>query len=160
MLASGVPLAKGNVELTNALLTQAGSAGVPDFVFASSSAIYGAAGRWRPCRESDTPAPMSIYGETKLAAERLCLGRSGRTTIVRLFTVYGPGQRADMAFSRFIAAARSGHAAPLHQDPGAARDVTYVDDAGDGLMRAWKVIPSGARAASYRRCTSRRRSSR
>jgi nucleoside-diphosphate-sugar epimerase len=106
-------------------------------VLASSSSVYGDAPAHRPSREDDEVRPLSRYGATKHAAERLCLRAGLQTTVVRLFTVYGPHQRPDMAFQRFIAAAGSGAAAPRYQGFGAARDFTFVTDAVDGMVRAW-----------------------
>jgi UDP-glucuronate 4-epimerase len=131
-------LTAANVETTRAVLAALEQSGAAEIVLASSSSVYGTAGVRRPCRETDVPAPISPYGETKLAAERLCRRSRVRSKIVRFFTVYGPGQRSDMAFSRFIAAASSRRPAPLFQDLRAARDFTFVDDAVDGTILAWR----------------------
>jgi UDP-glucuronate 4-epimerase len=63
--------------------------------------------------------------------------------VVRPFTVYGPGQRADMAFARWIAAIRAGAPIPWYASPGTARDFTYVDDAVAGLIAALRHGRSG-----------------
>jgi nucleoside-diphosphate-sugar epimerase len=115
----------------------AAAADVPRVVFASSSSVYGEVGARRACKEGDAVRPLSIYGETKLAAELLCLRSKVCTTIVRLFTVYGPGQRSDMAFERFITSALTGVDAPIYQHPRVGRDFTYVSDAVEGTILAW-----------------------
>lgn len=99
-------------------------------VYASSSSVYGTS--HRPMRETDLPIPRSPYGVTKLAAEHLCIayGREKhfRVIALRYFTVYGPRQRPDMAFARFITAASSGLPLQLHGGGAMMRDFTYVDD--------------------------------
>ena len=83
------------------------------FVYASSSSVYGNAERY-PSQESDRPQPRSPYGVTKLAGEHLVTlyaANFGVPSIsLRYFTVYGPRQRPDMAFNRFISSARRGGA--------------------------------------------------
>jgi nucleoside-diphosphate-sugar epimerase len=130
-------LTRDNMRATASVLAAAAAADVPDVVFASSSSVYGDVGARRPCTEADAVRPLSIYGETKHAAELLCLRSKVRTTIVRLFTVYGPGQRSDMAFERFIASALTGVDAPIYQHPRVGRDFTYVSDAVEGTILAW-----------------------
>ena len=100
-------------------------------VYASSSSVYGDAMTF-PTPESVAPSPFSPYGVTKLAAEHLC-GVYARnwgvpTVSLRYFTVYGGGQRPDMALHRMIAAARGGPAFPLFGDGTQRRDFTHVDD--------------------------------
>jgi nucleoside-diphosphate-sugar epimerase len=135
-------LVRDNVRATAAVLDAARAAGVHDVILASSSSVYGHPGA-RASREDDHVAPLSRYGETKRTAELLCLGAGLRATIVRMFTVYGPGQRSDMAFARFIDAALTGAAAPRYQPLEAARDFTYVGDAVAGTLLAWRhgVVP-------------------
>ena len=103
-------------------------------VFASSSSVYGS-GSGTPSRETDPLLPLSPYGVSKLAAERLCLAYANRPSAVtsvvalRYFTVYGPRQRPDMAFSRIMRAALSGRAVPLYGSGAQQRDFTHVSDA-------------------------------
>lgn len=129
---------RDNVRATAAILAAAAAADVPHVVLASSSSVYGDAGARGPCREGDAVKPLSPYAKTKHAAELLCLGSGLRSTIVRLFTVYGPHQRSDMAFQRFITASLTGVAAPIYQPLGVARDFTYVADAVEGTLLAWR----------------------
>jgi nucleoside-diphosphate-sugar epimerase len=100
-------------------------------VYASSSSIYGDA-ESLPTQESTTPAPVSPYGVTKLAAEhlmRLYTTEFGIPTVsLRYFTVYGPRQRPDMAFHRFIKAGLKGETLTLYGDGLQSRDFTYIDD--------------------------------
>ncbi len=123
-----------NVLGTQRLLEACAAAEVPRLVFASSSSVYGP---WNgaPSAETDSPLPLSPYGVSKLAAERLCLAYANRPSAVtsvvalRYFTVYGPRQRPDMAFSRIMRAALSGRAVPLYGSGTQRRDFTYVSDA-------------------------------
>ena len=120
-----------NVLATQLLLEAALGAGRPTVVYASSSSVYGDAPSL-PLREDGPCQPVSPYGVTKLAAEHLavlyhrCHGLP--TVSLRFFTVYGPRQRPDMAFHRFLKAARDGGAIALFGDGQQTRDFTYVDD--------------------------------
>ena len=120
-----------NVLATQRLLEAAVAAGVPRFVYASSSSVYGDA-RALPLREDAACQPVSPYGVTKLAAEHLVqlYGRNHGLPVVslRYFTVYGPRQRPDMAFHRFLKAARDGGSITIYGDGRQTRDFTFVDD--------------------------------
>jgi nucleoside-diphosphate-sugar epimerase len=110
-------------------------------VFASSSSVYGDAETY-PTREDATPRPLSPYGITKLAGEHLAAASGGDFVVLRYFTVYGPRQRPDMAFSRLVAAARDGDEFELYGD--ASRSFTFVADAVDATIRAMEGAPAGA----------------
>jgi nucleoside-diphosphate-sugar epimerase len=100
------------------------------FVYASSSSVYGDAEEL-PTSERALPRPVSPYGVTKLAAEHLCglYAKLGVPTVsLRYFTVYGPRQRPDMAFGKFIRAVLDGDEIVVHGDGEQTRDVTYVAD--------------------------------
>ena len=121
-----------NIEATQRLLEAC--RGRPDLkrlVYASSSSVYGNAERY-PTRETDRPQPVSPYGVTKLAAEHLCTlyaANFGLPTVsLRFFTVYGPGQRPDMAFTRFTKAAVRGEEITVYGTGEQVRDFTYVGD--------------------------------
>jgi UDP-glucuronate 4-epimerase len=120
-----------NVTATHRLLEAAVAAAVPRVVLASSSSVYGEIGP-RPAREDDPLLPRSPYGVTKVALEglgRCYADRHGLGVVaLRYFTVYGPGQRPDMAFQRLIAAATGGPPFPLHGDGRQRRDATFVGD--------------------------------
>jgi nucleoside-diphosphate-sugar epimerase len=102
------------------------------FVFASTSSVYGNA-ETLPTAESIPPQPVSPYGITKLAAERLCWlyyqNFGVPVTALRYFTVYGPRQRPDMAFHKFFKAAIAKEAIPIYGDGQQTRDFTYISDA-------------------------------
>ena len=119
-----------NVLATQRLFEQAAGAGVR-VVFASSSSVYGDAEAY-PTPEETPPRPISPYGITKLACEHLAhaYGRGGLDAVtLRYFTVYGPRQRPDMAFTALVTALAEERPFRLFGDGGAARSFTYVDDA-------------------------------
>ena len=120
-----------NVLATQRLLEAAAAAGTPRVVMASSSSVYGDSTEL-PLRETATCLPVSPYGVTKLAGEHLArlYGRLHGVPVVslRFFTVYGPRQRPDMAFHRFLKAARDGQPITLFGDGEQTRDFTFVAD--------------------------------
>jgi nucleoside-diphosphate-sugar epimerase len=124
---------QNNVLGTQQLLESCARVEVPRLVFASSSSVYGDAPGYPTTEESRT-RPLSPYGVTKLAAEQLCHVyaqpnlSSMTVAILRYFTVYGPRQRPDMGFRRFIEAALAGRPIVVYGDGGQTRDFTYVDD--------------------------------
>ena len=123
-----------NVELPERLARAAASASTR-FAFVSSSSVYGNA-KVLPTPESAAPSPLNRYATSKVVAEEAVLGAGGDPVIVRPFTVYGPGQRPEMAFARWIYALESGEPLTWRAAPGTARDFTYVDDVVAGLMAA------------------------
>ncbi len=126
-----------NVESTRALLDAARSAGVRRVVYASSSSVYGEASP--PFAETRPTCPVSPYGRTKLEAEQLCLAESGKdfdAVALRYFTVYGPGQRPDMALRLFAEAALDHRPITLLGDGTQSRDFTFVDDIVEATVRA------------------------
>lgn len=100
-------------------------------VYASSSSVYGDTPHL-PMHEDHRPQPHSPYGVTKLAAEHLCVlywrNFGVETVSLRYFTVYGPKQRPDMAFHRFIKAVLRDEEITLYGDGDQTRDFTYVED--------------------------------
>ena len=120
-----------NVLATQRLLEAVADRGVRRFVYASSSSVYGDTTDL-PMREQSLPRPISPYGVTKLAAEHLCWlywRNYGLPTVsLRYFTVYGPRQRPDMAFHRFLKGALRGEEITLYDDGEQTRDFTYVSD--------------------------------
>jgi UDP-glucuronate 4-epimerase len=123
-----------NVALSERVAQAAARTGTR-MVFASSSSVYGDPARL-PTPETTAPGPLGAYGASKLAAEAACLGAGADVVIARLFTVFGPGQRPDMALARWIRALRQGEVVDWSVHPGGARELTYVDDAARGLIAA------------------------
>jgi UDP-glucuronate 4-epimerase len=123
-----------NILGTQCLLEALARTGVPRLVAASSSSVYGDAPVY-PTTEESITRPVSPYGVTKLASEHLCLAyaRPGVAEVsvatLRYFTVYGPRQRPDMAFRRFLDAAYAGRPITVYGDGEQTRDFTHVDDA-------------------------------
>ncbi|MBD2363428.1 MULTISPECIES: NAD-dependent epimerase/dehydratase family protein [unclassified Anabaena] len=122
-----------NINSTQVMLEAAKDAKqLTRFVFASTSSIYGDA-ETLPTHEGIPPQPVSPYGITKLAAERLC-GLYHKNfgvpfVSLRYFTVYGPRQRPDMAFHKFFKAVLQDEAIPIYGDGQQTRDFTFVKDA-------------------------------
>ncbi len=108
-------------------------------VYASSSSVYGD-NVAMPMKEDALPQPVSPYGVTKLAAEQLCYlyfaNHKVPATALRYFTVYGPRQRPDMGFHKFLRAAIRQEPINLYGDGEQTRDFTYVHDAVDATIAA------------------------
>jgi UDP-glucose 4-epimerase len=121
-----------NVDATQILLEACVGRPIEKLVYASSSSVYGDAVAI-PMTELALPQPVSPYGVTKLAAEQLChlytVNHGVPTASMRYFTVYGPRQRPDMGFHRFIRAALTGQPIHLYGDGEQTRDFTFVSDA-------------------------------
>jgi len=136
-----------NVLGTQRLLEAARDGAVRRFVYASSSSIYGDTTDL-PMREQSLPRPVSPYGVTKLAAEHLCWlywkSFGVPTVALRYFTVYGPRQRPDMAFHRFLRGALRGEEITLYDDGEQTRDFTYVADVVAANLAAASSTESGA----------------
>ena len=128
-----------NVDATQRLLEAVKDRPLSRFVYASSSSVYGDIAAI-PMREDVRLQPVSTYGVTKLAAEHLChlyhVNFGVPAVSLRYFTVYGPRQRPDMGFHRFIRAALTGGAITLFGDGQQTRDFTYVGDAVAATMAA------------------------
>jgi len=113
--------------------------GIP-VVFGSSSSVYGGNEKV-PFAESDpVDRPVSPYAASKKAGEVICHSfhhlAGHPVTCVRLFTVYGPGQRPEMAIHKFTRLMLDGEPVPFFGDGGSARDYTYVGDIVDGITSA------------------------
>ena len=141
-----------NVRATQRLLEAALHADrLRRFVFASSSSVYGDAERY-PTEETDRPQPLSPYGVTKLAAEHLCTlyarNQGVPTVSLRFFTVYGPRQRPDMAFTRFCRAVSDGREIEVYGTGEQVRDFTYVDDVVEANLQVGTAdigsVPAGS----------------
>ena len=122
-----------NINATQVILEAAKEANsLQRFVYASTSSVYGNA-ETMPTDETVPPQPVSPYGITKLAAERMCWlyhqNFNVPVTALRYFTVYGPRQRPDMAFHKFFKAAIKDEAISIYGDGQQTRDFTFVSDA-------------------------------
>jgi nucleoside-diphosphate-sugar epimerase len=133
------PYVSRNVVATQRILEAARKAQPWKVIYASSSSVYGDAEAY-PTSEAVCPRPVSPYGVTKHAAEHLCeLYRTTcgvNTASLRLFTVYGPRQRPDMAFSRLVDAAVRERTFLLYGDGEQTRDFTFVDDVVAAMRQA------------------------
>ena len=130
---------RDNIIATQRLLEHLKESSLKRLVFAGSSSVYGDAEAF-PTRESALPRPVSPYGVTKLAAEHLANLYTRNFGIpavsVRYFTVYGPRQRPDMAFARFMRALADGEPIEVYGDGEQTREFTYVSDAVEGTIKA------------------------
>ena len=128
-----------NVLATQRLLEASIGTGIRRFVYASSSSVYGNQPSM-PLREDMLPRPYSPYGVTKLAAENLANAYYENygvpVVMLRYFTVYGPRQRPDMAFHRFILAILKGEPIVVYGDGRQMRDFTYVEDVVEATLKA------------------------
>ena len=121
-----------NIVATETLLRAASKSHIERLIFASSSSVYGSSLQL-PTPEEAPTVPISPYGITKLSSELLCRAYS-RTfgvpiVILRFFTAYGPRQRPDMAFHRFISDISNGRRIVVYGDGKQSRDFTFVKDA-------------------------------
>lgn len=134
-----------NILATQHLLEAAKNSQIKKFVYASSSSIYGKTEGSTP--ESTIPRPLSPYGVTKLAAEQLCHlyadNYGVRTVALRYFTVYGPRQRPDMAFHKFMKAILTNEPIQVYGDGAQTRDFTYIDDVVEANLLAAQSELSG-----------------
>jgi UDP-glucuronate 4-epimerase len=127
-----------NIVGTYNLLEAARQAGIPRFICASSSSVYGVL-KTAPFREDMAlTETISPYAATKLAAEQLCSNYSHlygmRTVNLRFFTVYGPRQRPDLAIHKFTRFIHEGRPIDQFGDGSTRRDYTYIDDIIQGVM--------------------------
>jgi UDP-glucuronate 4-epimerase len=140
------PYVRDNILATHAVADAVGARGIR-LVFASSSSIYGDALAY-PTPEDTRPSPISPYGVTKLACEHLLAAHARDARLehvsLRYFTVYGPRQRPDMAFSRIITALVSGSEFEVYGDGSQSRDFTFVEDAVAATIAAMRDAPAGA----------------
>jgi nucleoside-diphosphate-sugar epimerase len=124
--------AVNNIEATQVLLEACVKRPLERVVYASSSSVYGD-NVSMPMREDALPQPVSPYGVTKLAAEQLCylyhVNYGVPAVSLRYFTVYGPRQRPDMGFHKFLRAAILGERITVFGDGEQTRDFTFVADA-------------------------------
>jgi UDP-glucuronate 4-epimerase len=137
------PYVDVNVRGTALVIERAAAAGARRFVLASSSSVYGNSERV-PFTEDDAAVrPVSPYGASKRSAELMAVAASTLhemgVTILRLFTVYGPRQRPEMAIHAFTRLILAGRPVPVFGDGLAARDYTFVTDVVDGILAALEL---------------------
>ena len=132
-----LPYVTNNIVVTQRLLEAAKNKPLKKFVYASTSSIYGE--KHGDVSEAVIPEPLSPYGITKLTGEHLCNVYSKSfnipIVIVRFFTVYGPRQRPDMAFHRFIAQILKDEQITIFGDGTQSRDFTFVKDCVEGISK-------------------------
>jgi nucleoside-diphosphate-sugar epimerase len=128
---------RNNIEATQRLLEESKDLPLLKFINASSSSVYGFCPEL-PMSETSPLHPYSPYGVTKLAAENMCFlyfKNYGVPAIsLRFFTVYGPGQRPDMAFHKFFKSAIENKPIPVFGTGKQTRDFTYIDDIIDAIF--------------------------
>ena len=119
--------------------------GVPKFVLASTSSLYGADNPRPYAEDANTDRPLSPYAASKKAAEAMCHTfhylHGLDVTVLRYFTVYGPGGRPDMSLFRFVQWISEGRPVIVFGDGRQERDFTYVDDVARGTIAA--LAPMG-----------------
>lgn len=132
--------AETNVTGTYVLLDSASRYGVSQFVFGSSSSVYGVTSQI-PFNETDPlSAPISPYAATKIAGEIACKVFSNlydmRVVCLRFFTAYGPRQRPDLVIHKFARMIMNEQPLPVFGDGCSRRDYTYIDDLVAGVLAA------------------------
>lgn len=129
-----------NLNGTMNILEAAREFGVTEMCFASSSSVYGE-NKKVPFAEDDLlEGVVSPYAATKLSGEHLCSNYAKHFGVnvrsLRFFTVYGPGQRPDLAISKFVRLIESGQPIERYGDGSTGRDYTFISDIVDGVMAA------------------------
>lgn len=131
--------AEVNIRGTLALLDACRRQNIRKFVFGSSSSVYGNNEKVPFAETDNVDHPISPYAATKKAGELLCHTYyhlyDMNVTCLRLFTVYGPRQRPDLAIHKFARLIEAGEAIPVFGDGSMTRDFTYVDDIVAGIRR-------------------------
>jgi UDP-glucuronate 4-epimerase len=127
-----------NIRGTVVLLESCKAHGIKNFIFASSSSVYGEK-QIVPFTEEDLDIqPISPYGATKRAGELLCYSYHHlygmNIACLRIFTAYGPRQRPEMAIHKFTRMIDQGGKIPIFGDGSSRRDYTYIDDLIDGIL--------------------------
>ena len=138
-ILNAVDYQQTNIIGTQRLLDFATATGVKQFVFGSSSSVYGINDHF-PWKENEKLMPISPYAMTKLSGEMLGHVYNKlyeiRFIALRFFTVFGPGQRPDLAIHKFTRAIMSGMPVNMYGDGSTCRDYTYVDDIVKGIIAA------------------------
>src|SRR3990170_4998655 len=131
---------ENNILGTQVLLEACKDAKVKKFIYASSSSVYGNVDEL-PIKETSATKPVSPYGVSKLAGEHLATlyykGYNIPTVSLRYFTVYGPRQRPDMGFHKFITAILLGKEIEIYGTGDQTRDFTFIDDAVEANLQVF-----------------------
>jgi UDP-glucuronate 4-epimerase len=129
-----------NINGTMNLLELARAHGTKQFVFGSSSSVYGINAKVPFSEDDPIRQPISPYAATKAAGELLCHTYSHlygiRAVCLRFFTVYGPRQRPDLAIHKFAKLISAGKPIPVFGDGTTRRDYTFIDDIISGVRAA------------------------
>ena len=129
---------RANVIATQNLLEFAKEQGIKQFVFASSSSVYGVNPNVPWSEKHDVSGPISPYASTKVSCELLGHVYSHlygiRVLGLRFFTVYGPRQRPDLAINKFVRLIEAGESIPVFGDGSTRRDYTYIADIVEGIL--------------------------
>lgn len=113
-------------------------------IFASSSSVYGNNTKVPFAEDDPVEQPISPYAATKRAGELMCQTYARvyglRIAALRLFTVYGPAQRPDLAIAKFMRLIAAGERLPMFGDGSSSRDYTYIDDVIEGVLAAHAMV--------------------
>jgi len=127
-----------NIRGTIVLLEACKATEIKNFVFASSSSVYGENQRVPFTEEDLDIQPISPYGATKRAGELLCYSYHHlygmNIACLRIFTAYGPRQRPEMAIHKFTRLIDRSEKIPIYGDGSSRRDYTYIDDLIEGIL--------------------------
>jgi len=127
-----------NIRGTIVLLEACKAYKIKNFIFASSSSVYGENQRVPFTEEDLDIQPVSPYGATKRAGELLCYSYHHlygmNIACLRIFTAYGPRQRPEMAIHKFTRLIDRGEKIPIYGDGSSRRDYTYIDDLIEGIL--------------------------
>ncbi len=134
-----------NCVATLHLLEAARDFEVPNFVFGSSSSVYGINDKVPFSEDDEINQPISPYATTKRTGELFCFNYHHlyglRTSCLRFFTVYGPSQRPEMAIHAFTRKLASGESITMFGDGSSRRDYTFIDDIVSGILAAHDLAP-------------------
>jgi UDP-glucuronate 4-epimerase len=142
-----------NISGTVNLLEICRELSVQQFIFGSSSSVYGASSQSPFSEDQVELKPISPYAATKLAGEMMCYTYAHLYRLcavcLRFFTVYGPRQRPDLAIHKFLSLLEAGKPIPFFGDGSSGRDYTYVDDIVAGVTAAVDYWPPSSGGAPF-----------
>lgn len=143
-VADPVGYTRANVLGTASVLRAAERAGCARVVIASSSSVYGNNEKTPFAEDDPVERPISPYASTKRCCELIAHAHHHLTGMptacLRFFTVYGPGQRPDLAIAKFMRLMREGRPITMFGDGSMSRDYTYIDDIVAGVLAAYERI--------------------